>query len=427
MSASETQSDERLRVELPDTGTGARRKRASAVARTRGLLAGAIAALVVVGIALTYVGVATVRDSTEGKRIDPVTDPDEPGFEAFVTPTPTMIVVHAEAGDLVGLAVLALGSGDRGGSVVLVPPGLMGDYGAYGTMPLDVAYADLGVAGVRTGLANVMGMGLAELTEVDAGEWTRLTEGVGTLSFTNPDAVSDGERSFPAGPLQLAPSDVGSFLAATSDDESDLNRLVRAQLLWESWLTALEQAGTDAIPGETDAGLGRFLGVLSGGVTSVESLPVDELVDAEPSTRGWERFTPRPDDIATLVAGHVPLPTGPAAGVRARVRLLNGTTDPDVIRSAAQALVGASAEITILGNAERFGLQRTEIAYYDDAFADEARRFADALGDADVVQHDRAPAATEVIDITVRIGADFSGASEGGSGDASGDGAAQGG
>jgi hypothetical protein len=419
----ESNGDERLRVELPDAGTGERRRRTAKAARGRAMLISAIGVLTVVGAVLAAIGIATVRDSTAGKRIDPVTDPDAPGFEAFVTPTPTMIVMHTEAGELMGLAVLALGSGDQGGSVILAPPGLMGDYGAYGTMPLDVAYTDLGPAGVRTGLANVMGMGLAEISEVDGDEWARLIEGIAPLSFTNPDAVSNGTRTFAAGPMTLGPADVGVYLAASATGESDLNRLVRTELLWEAWLAALSTAGTDAIPGETDTGLGRFLRVLSGGVATVDALPVDEMVDAEPNARGRGRFSPRAEDIALLVASHVPLPTGPAAGVRPRVRLLNGTTDRGVIGAAAQVLVGASAEITILGNAEMFGLARTEVTYYTDAFEDEARALAEALGNASVMQESRAPAAADVIDLTVRIGADFGAIGDG----ASGDGAAQGG
>ena len=46
-----------------------------------------------------------------------------PGFEAFLEPTPTLLVVHGVGSTLVSASVLALNSGDVGGSVLLVPAG----------------------------------------------------------------------------------------------------------------------------------------------------------------------------------------------------------------------------------------------------------------------------------------------------------------
>ena len=60
--------------------------------------------------------------SRAGKCVSTVTDPALPGFEAFLDPTPTLLVVHGSGGSLVSASVLALNSGDVGGSVLLVPP-----------------------------------------------------------------------------------------------------------------------------------------------------------------------------------------------------------------------------------------------------------------------------------------------------------------
>jgi hypothetical protein len=202
----------------------------------------------------------------------------------------------------------------------------------------------------------------------------------------------------------LEAADVPAYLAATRDGETDLNRAARGELVWRAWLAALRVKGPDATPGERDAGIGRFLGVLAAGDPVIRTLPVDETSGA---TADAPSFTADTAQVAALVASSVPLPTGQAPGSRARVRLLNGTTDRAATARAAQLLVRERAEITVLGNAERFGLRETEVVYTDAPFADVAERLATALGGAKVTREERSPATADVIDITVRIGDDL--------------------
>jgi hypothetical protein len=367
-----------------------------------------LAALVVLGVSLAAVGLATVRGSTAGKRVNPSTDPAAPGFEAFVTPTPTMLVVGVHDGALSWVGFLALGAGDTGGSVVLVPPSTLGDYAAYGDLPLDGRYRAGGASNVARGVSGLLDIALDEVVTIDDAQWARLAGTIGSLTFDIPDGVVSPEgTAFAAGTVTLRPDQVAEFLAATAPGESDLNRMARVQTLVEAYLAALRRGGAAAIPGESDSGIGGFLRVLSAGTPTTQVLPVGEVVSDRGSSAAPPAFVARDTDVAELVASIVPLPVGPFPGVRPRVRLLNGTTDRRATGLAAQVLVRGLAEITILGNAEHFGLTRTQVAYYDPSFESRARGLARALGGAKVVRDDRSPASADIIDVTVRIGTDF--------------------
>src|SRR5688572_28674486 len=65
-----------------------------------------LAVAIVAAAALTYVGVKTVRSSRAGQVVSTVTDPEAPGFEAFLEPSPTLAVFHREDGKLRSMAVL---------------------------------------------------------------------------------------------------------------------------------------------------------------------------------------------------------------------------------------------------------------------------------------------------------------------------------
>ena len=73
-------------------------------------------------VALTYAGIKTVRASRAGQAVSTITDPAAPGFEAFLEPTPTLAIVHRDGACCASIAVLALNSGDVGGTVLLVSP-----------------------------------------------------------------------------------------------------------------------------------------------------------------------------------------------------------------------------------------------------------------------------------------------------------------
>lgn len=365
--------------------------------RWMNVFASLVALAVLTGAGLTYLGVVTVRDSTAGRRLA-TTDPSEPGFEGFLEPTPTLLVVHEAEGSLRSLAVLGLGVQDTGGSVLMIPPSTRIE-SEYFSGPLTVAYAfGGGVDAIVHPVEALLGVGIAEQVVVEDERWSTLTAGVAPLSLDNPDQV-DG---FETGQIELAAADVSRWLAAKGPEESDLNRMFRIERFWEAWLAGV--SATDdpaAVPGEIDTGIGRFVRGLAGGPRDVATLPVQAAVDEEGATT----FVVDPLPAAELVADMIPYPRGNLPGARTRVRLLDGTGTPDHALSAAPLIVPAGAEIVIVGNAAAFESPReTEIRYHSESQQDAAERLRDALGAGRVIDD---PRQVDSFDVTIILGTDI--------------------
>lgn len=412
--------------------------------RSRLQMVAALGVLTVAGVLLTWTGVNQMWSTTAGQYISPGLSPDDPNYVALVTPTPTLLVASADDdGALVGVSVISLHSGDEGGAVIVLPvatgiPALesgetpatgsgegddvpldgLGDGGDGdddllpaddGDMTLADAYDSSGAGGVREGVERILRVALSDTIEVDDAGWTSLLAPVEPLSLVVPDPVGD---RWPAGPLDLDAEEVGEFLAANATDDSELVRVARQELLWQTWIPAVVEAGEEAVPGEQDAGLGRFVRGLAAGDATVTGLPVVSESEGEdvPDSDG-EQFTVEPEVIADIVARDIPYPQEPWAGSRIRVKLLNGTTDVDMALRAAGPLVRAQAEIAIMGNAGSFEEPRTRFLYRGESQRQAANALRSALG-VGVVEPE--PVAEdphlvdegERVDVTVVLGAD---------------------
>ena len=363
-----------------------------------GVFASCMVVLLGASLALTYVGVQTVRSSKAGRIVSTVTDPAAPGFEAFVEPTPTLVVLHEANDQLVSIAVLALNNGDAGGSVVLLPTATLTGEGAK-AIPLSVVYAFAAdrAEATRAGVQAVLGIGIAEAVIVDDARWAELVGPVAPIMLTNPDDLDE----FPAGSVSLLPDQVGSWLVAKGADESDLGRLYRQQLFWEAWAAAVASRSADpgVVPGEVEVGIGRFVRGLGKGQARVATLPVDESLDGD----GNPRFEADAAAVEVLISDLVPFPTGNVEGARTRVRLLSGSGDPEQVLRAAPLVVPADAEIVIAGNADRFDYTVTEIRYHDSGQRLAAQRIRDSLGAGKVVDD---PRPAESFDVTIVLGTD---------------------
>lgn len=344
---------------------------------------------------LTYVGVRTVRESRAGRSLSSATDPSRPGYEALLEPTPTLAVLHSSGSTLLSVAVLSLGSGDVGGSVLLVPPAtrLTDDKDAF-TLAAVAAFNGSPEAAVL-GLQDLLGTGVGEVVVVDDTRWGELVGPVAPLRFDNPDVVGP----FAAGSLSVAAPEVGAYLSARNDGESDLARLYRQQLLFDAWLEAVG-ASTDpgAVPGEGDAGLGRFVRGLAAGPHTVATLPV-----VESPTLDGTRIDVDTDAAATLMTTLVPFPTSSHPGARPRVRVLDGAGMPRHVLETAPLVVAAGAEIVVIGNADRFTYDTTEIRYHDAVQRTGAEAIRASLGAGRVVAD---PRPTDAFDVTIVLGPD---------------------
>ncbi len=372
---------------------------------TSGLAWGILVVLLFSGVGLGYAGVRIVRDSTEGRVLAPIDDPAAPGFEAVVDATPTLVMMHDTDGLLDSLVVLTLPDPERGGGgVILVPERTIADLALFDTNPIELAY-DLGDPSFEansTGL--LLGAAMHETAVVDSDRWAALVGPVAPISVDNPNEIpdEDGVR-FAAGEIDLAAADVGPYLEARIEGESDLARLFRHEIFWNAWLDAVAADGTDsAVPGELDSGLGRFVRTISRGAREVQTLPVE----AAPTGRYGEEpaFLPDIDQVTALVDRLIPLPVSPGPGLRARLRVLNGTNDTTQAPMAARQLPPAGVEVTIVGNAGSFDSTTTTVEYSGSEFLDEAERVAEILGVGEVVEETRP---SDSVDITVTLGTDY--------------------
>jgi hypothetical protein len=365
-------------------------------------------ALSAAGAALAVVGVATVRNSTIG-RYDTALARADPGYQAYVVPTPTMAAVQVGGdGNLVSMAVLSLEPDDRGGGVIVVPPSAVvpADPDASEPAPtLAEVYRDRGAAAAVAALARVVTVGVSDYVVIDDAHWERLVSPVAPVEVTLDQPVGD----WPAGTVTIPAADVGRFLSAEGAGESDIDRLDRQQQFWGAWLDRIGDAGEDAVPGEVDTGLGRFVRGIARGPTTAAALPV--VQDDAGTAGGGQRLVTESPQLEALVTRAVPFPVAPEPGRRIRVRLLNGTPDPTLTQAAAPALVEAGAEITIVGNAPSFDVAHTMVAYAGRARIAAAGWLAakagiDRIEDVSVGGEAPLPSPDDEIDVTVILGAD---------------------
>lgn len=364
-----------------------------------GFVAGQVT-LVLVAVALAVVGYRSVLDTTEGRAVDPVVDPDEPGFEAFVEPTPTLLVAGRRSdGSLDWVALLVLGGpGQQGGTVALLPTDSGIDTDS-GVVTLAAAEVPFGAEGLRTFVSNVYRAGIDDVIDLSPSRLESLVAGVGDLTFTNPD----GAPGFPAGPVQLAPGDVAAFLAATEDGESQLTRLSRHEAFWMAWLEAIAASpSADVVPGETTTGIGRFLRGLAAAPSTVA---VPELEPGQ-AADGSPALVAAPEALAAFAVQLIPLPASPQPGVRPLVRVLDGIGADGLAERAVRTVVEAGGQVVIVGNANPFDPDATSrVIYVDEEAAAAAEALADELGIP--AEQSQATGADPVYDVTVVVGADL--------------------
>ena len=369
---------------------------------------------------LGYVGFHKVFTTTKGRKVDVQNDPTKPNFEANVAPTPVLLFGQLDQTNLVSLTLIALGGGGSGGAAVFVPvdtvvPVPPTDSSTTtttrkGSQPklTTLAAAFAAHSDVSQLTANVLGLGFDEVVLLNSDLITQFVQPAAPLTIDNPDRLVNVDSrgrstvAFPSGRITLQAEDVPRYLAMRNPNESDLARLARQQLVWQAWIDAVHgSTNPNIVPGESTSGLGRYLRGLAKGRVQFSTLPGLPQND---SASGDERFVPDAAAINDLMALLVPLPTPANPGDRVRMRLLSGVGRVDVDALVNAHLVPPNAQITIVGNADRFDYATTKIVYYDDAFEAAARDVQHLLGVGEVT---KSATSVDTEDVTVIIGQDL--------------------
>lgn len=371
----------------------------------------AVVVLVAAIPVLGRTGYRLVTGSTDGRVGAAGAGRDDPGYEEEVTSTPTAVVVQKDAtGMPVGLTFLSLSNGDAGGSVVFVPLDTEVREPAYGVDRLRSSYTVVAddPAGATNQIADQTGkalnVGIDEVIALDDRGWEQLVSPVGPLHFDNPEPVDLPTGTVPNGETELAPGQVGPYLATHKPGEDEAAAFYRQELVWKAWFDAIKASGNpDVVPGETETGIGRFVRTLAAGPVSFQTVPGSYQV----GTDGVTRFEPDSGALSDLMSEVVPAPDSPFPGARTTVRVLNGVSADPIPPEILSDIVGLNGSVVVVGNGPSFGQAETTMVFADPAKEDYAQLLKARLGATGSTKHD--PAALDTVDITVVLGRDVLG------------------
>ncbi len=253
-------------------------------------------------------------------------------------------------------------------------------------------------------------MDVGDVTVANASDWEELVAPVGTLTVTNPDNVTvNGARLFNRGSIDITPAQAGIYLRSRNWAEDDTNRLLRQQVFWQAWLAKIAAKGTpDAVPGETDSGIGRFIRTMAATQVDYHVLPVK--VQALPDAYAGV-FLPLTTEVRPLMAQAVPFPRASPVGSRPLVRILDGTGQLDHGVGVARALAAAGAQIDGIGNASSFTVPTTQIIITGSDRRAQAESLRKTMGFGDIIERQGDAFSSDSVDVTVILGADALGQS----------------
>jgi hypothetical protein len=355
---------------------------------------------------LNVQGARAVLDTNTGTAIELISDPEAAGFQAFAEPTVTMLVLHVDDEALVGISVLAETIPDEGGQVVLVSVDVRSD--GSGSSTLAETFASDGAQAVADAVSNLFGFGFLDVVELPASSLGELFEPVSPLlirladDLEVVDAVGDRDVWLSSGPARLDGVDLARLYGFVNPGEAGVNRTIRQQAIWQSWLAGIGAADdlSDTVLGFY-AGVPRVVSVLGTGQSAVDVLPVAP-VDETADVLIYELNKQGIDWVAEMARRMVALPVAPAGETWVSVRLLNGTTDSAMLDVAIESLSWRT-EIVVVGNVEIFGVSETQVAYHRQGSADAAEQLAEELN-AVLVADLRTD---QPVDMTVTIGSDW--------------------
>jgi hypothetical protein len=373
--------------------------------------------VVVAGVAVVVLwraGTKSILDSTDGREVELVVDPAAPGYEAFVVPTPTLLVAHIDGGELVGVTVLAQTALEQGGSAVLLGADLLVEFetdeGEEASEFLALAWSEGGVDRVEYLVEQLFGFGFTEAIELDVENLGRFLGQVEPLPYLlADDLVTESESGSSTLWLEKGRHDLEGAVAAQiygfrNPGEAEANRWLRQQRIWNAWLESIARSADplQATLGFQE-GLSPFLRSLGTGVDDVSILPMGQVgLDPEDPPFYIVEAESGEEWLRERALEMVPLPISPKSSVRPTVKLLDGTGDSVNRDRSGADVVAAGGVITVIGNATAFGVDRTTVLYHRPEVAAQATMIATALG----VEAALVDVVEQPTDLTVTIGLD---------------------
>jgi LCP family protein required for cell wall assembly len=315
---------------------------------------------------------------------------------------------------------------DRSGAdpvTLFIPTGTFGQIPGQSSIEQIGKALSFGTAAVqRTTVENLLGIvidrtavisdvALAQMIESLGGVTVDVTE---ELYETGPSGRS--EPVFTLGETLMSGPEAVTYLTYRGEDETELDRFVRAQKVWEAILVAGADAGAlvRAMDGaseldDADArALGQVLGALA--AASADDRTFDVLpVDTVGSGGLDDVYSVDADELAQVIGRSfaASLPPGVVdPGSRTKIEIRNGVGSPQIGAEVAALLVPAGFKVEVTGNIPAFGIRSTQIVVYGDDEPSMAlgNRVRELLGVGTVIRGTRGQT---VVDMTIVVGKDF--------------------
>jgi hypothetical protein len=313
---------------------------------------------------------------------------------------PTTILFGHRGGDgRVDLLVLA-GADGRTASVLLLPTATQVEVPSLGPQALSDIPNDGDTSALATTVENLLGVRVVRTVMLDDTQLNAVLDAAQPIpiELARPVQFDDAESGLvAAGAHEVSGEDAARLLVSTQDN-SELDRLVTVQGVLDGWLTRLRDRAAARRVLAAEPGLQPLLTVARAGEHRTDTLPVEQV-----ATGGEERFEPRVDDLARYVSvAFDSMLLGRGVG-RPRVEILNGTGAVGLAQTIASRVVPAGGQVTLSGNAPDFTNQETQVIYYRDGDRREARRLLAALGCGSLRKAQRP---VGIVDVTILAGAD---------------------
>jgi hypothetical protein len=356
------------------------------------VLLAALGAAAAAGVSGSSVSLATLA----GGR---TTVPERP---ARIAPARVTAFAHVGAAGRFDLLLLSgIARGAQRATVVLVPTNTLVEVPALGTRTM----ADLPLAGperaVRTTIENALGIRIDVLRTFDDSTLPALLAPAGTFEVVLANAVdvmdTAGRLLFAPGRQTVTPTEAARLLVAP--EQPEIQHLVTVEAVFDGWLRALRGRPRLA----SAAGVAR----LARAEVRYDTLPVDRLAAGD-----TERYQIRRDGLAGLLRRSFAWALLGGTTQRPRIEILNGTGEVGVAQRVADKVVPAGGEVRLTGNYPGFGVRETRVVYYRDEGRPVAERMLKVIGVGG--QPRKAEEPLDVVDVTIIVGSDFAGGTDGG-------------
>lgn len=338
----------------------------------------------------------------------------------------TYLLVGTRADDTTGAADwITLLAVDREGTrplTLFIPTATLTEIPGFGFDAVGKALALGRLPLEEVAVENMLGITLDHTMVVSEQLISRLVDLAGGIEVDVPErllAPSGANRLVPVfekGTQRLDGARAVRYLQYRGD-ESELERAVRAQQIWEGIYRKFEgdkaadlkrimtqlltnTPVTDAPPADAAAFIGAFAAV-GEDARAYRTLPVEAVEGGGVEDAFRVQQTRLDELVRSLLAESMP-PEGTGRG--ARVQILNGNGRPEVGLGVADLLIPAGFRIADTGNAKSFDFVRTRIVVYREADIPIAQRIRALLG-VGTIEISRTQ--QSIVDVTVVVGRDF--------------------